>query len=308
MTSASNSSDWFQQIYQKVVILVQWIIFSDIYISVGAVAFAYTNMHLLGMQVKHHPYLLMIIAAATMFIYQFSRWVFFKKVTNELSKDKLYDWMQKNQILVKILMIVSVITGAFCALKVSKEVVFILLGLGVISFLYNLKVPVGKTVLTLRNMPFAKIFMIALVWSSMGVILPWVHHHGWQWEARVWELFALQFLYIFIITLPFDINDVRADKETGVKTIPIYIGIRKSKVLLSVLSVIYVILFSIWYVDFNKISIHEIVFLTGIIILIFSLLYKTIIRSNRAEKWQIMLWYDGSLILYYLIYIVSVKV
>ncbi len=306
MTKQLNQTGVIQNMYQKMLVFVQWIIFSNIYISLGAVAFAYVNMHLLGLQVKHHPYLLLIIGAATMFIYQFSRWVFFKKDPNELSKDKLYNWMQQNQIIVRILMISSVFTGAFCAFKVSIEVVLVLFGLGAISFLYNLKIPMGSTVLTLRNVPFAKIFMIALVWASMGVILPWVHHHGWQFEAGVWELFGLQFLFIFIITLPFDINDVEADMEVGVKTIPIYIGINKSKVLLTVLSVVYVILFSVWYIDFNKISIHDVFFLSGIIFLIFCLLYKTIIRSNRSEKWQIMLWYDGSLILYCLIYMLSV--
>lgn len=306
MTSASNSSDRLRQISQKIILLIQWIIFSDIYITLGAVAFAYVNASLLGIEPSSVWSLLILVAAATMFIYQFSRWTFFKDVPDNLSRDKLYYWMERNKPVVKFLMGLSVLSGCIALFYVRFEVFLVLVGLGIISFLYNINIPVGNTILTLRKIPFAKIFMIALVWASMAVILPWTVQFGWRWELHTFQLFLLQFLFIFIITLPFDINDIQVDKEVGVRTIPITLGVKKSKILLSVLSVLYSSFFFRWISVTNGMRLDMKLFTIGVTILIFCLLYKTIVRSRRAEKWQIMLWYDGSLILYFLIYIISV--
>lgn len=306
MTELLNQTGVIQKLYQKILVFVQWIIFSDIYITLGAVAFAYVNTKLLHTNQDVSLPLLILVGSATMFIYQFSRWTFFKDVPNDLSRDKLYYWMEKNRMVVMFLMGCSIVSGLVTAFFVRVEAIEAMFVLGTISFLYNINIPIGKgKVFTVRKIPFTKIFLIAFVWASMAVILPWIQEYGWKWDMRAFQLFLLQFLFIFIITLPFDINDIEVDKEVGVRTIPIALGAKKSKVLLTILSVLYTIFFTIWVVD-SSVVIHQVtVFLTGIMVLIFSLLYKTIVRSNRAEKWQIMLWYDGSLILYFLIYFLS---
>ena len=302
---SANTSP-LRKLYSILVRMVQWIIFSDIYITLGAVSFGYVNSRLLGLQTEHLTFLFLIVACATMFIYQFSRWTFFRDVPNDLSKDLLYYWMGKNHFVVNALMFLSILGGIICVFFVRIHVIFILMILGFISFLYNINIPIGKQkVLTLRKIPFAKIFMIALVWSSMAVILPWVEEKGLVWHLPTFNLFVLQFMFIFIITLPFDINDVEVDRVTGVKTIPISIGVSQAKFLLALLTFLYLILIWRWMEKNMQITIHLEIFCAGISILLSALLYKTIIRSHRAGKWQIMLWYDGSLILYFIIFVLS---
>ncbi|MCO5231841.1 MAG: UbiA family prenyltransferase [Chitinophagales bacterium] len=295
-----HTNHFFRLIIQKFENLAQWIIFSDIYITLGAIAFALSNTYFLGIDWKDVWIIYFLIGSATMFIYQFSRWTFFKKVQEELSKDKLYYWMDEHKYVVKLCLVLSVVVGGIATFKANIEGVVVLFCLGIISFLYNVNIPIGNKILTIRRIPFAKIFLIAIVWASMAVVLPWVEKYGWSWDMKMIQLFFIQFLFIFIITLPFDINDVEVDKEVGVNTIPILIGIKKSKILLTILTFVYLFVLFLWI---DKFFVRNLMFQLGISILLLALLYKTILRSKRAQKWEIMLWYDGSLIWYYLIYV-----
>lgn len=286
--------------------ILLWLIFSDVYITIGALAFAYVNASLLDISIQEIFPLLILIMSATMFIYQFSRWSFFKKVYHEESKDRLYYWMDQHRWSVKVLMLLSVVCGGISVFYINRLTFFTLVILGVISTVYNLKVPLGKgRIFHLRKISFAKIFTIALVWASMSVILPWIEMNGVGFNLKVLTLFALQFLFIFIITLPFDMNDITVDVKEGVTTIPIQIGIGQSKYLLAVLTYLYLGLLFYWLYYFDMLQNENIFFGLGIAVLMYALLQKTLNRSFRAEKWQIMLWYDGSLILYCLIYLLS---
>lgn len=80
----------------------------------------------------------------------------------------------------------------------------------------------------LRDIPLVKIFLIAGVWTYLSVFLP-------AWEAGVplttkWVSFAIErALFIFALTLPFDIRDIQLDRASGLLTFPTYLGIFKTK-------------------------------------------------------------------------------
>lgn len=76
--------------------------------------------------------------------------------------------------------------------------------------------PQGKPV---RNLPFLKIFLISLTWAIASVIIPW----SVRTEPAIpfpWLLFWGKFLFIFALTLPFDLRDRVTDREAGVRTLP----------------------------------------------------------------------------------------
>lgn len=93
-----------------------------------------------------------------------------------------------------------------------------------LSLLYVLPVWKGRR---LRDLPFIKIFLIALVWTmltSTGAAL----ELGLGRNSSVWLQFPERLLFLFAITLPFDIRDLDLDREMPVKTIPAYLGVRRS--------------------------------------------------------------------------------
>lgn len=82
--------------------------------------------------------------------------------------------------------------------------------------------------LRLRDLPFVKIFLIALAWSWITVALPAVEAGlSYAWPAHLMVLERAAF--IFAITLPFDIRDMKIDAYNGVKTLPSALGARASQ-------------------------------------------------------------------------------
>jgi 4-hydroxybenzoate polyprenyltransferase len=137
----------------------------------------------------------------------------------------------------------------------------------------------------------------------MAVIIPKVE---WmEWDALCWKdvgLFLLQFIFILVITLPFDINDCRIDQLTGVKTIPGWLGIRNTKTLALCLSVVYLAGFGYFLNVITHGMTHQQqwgIFIS-ISLLIIALNIRTLRDSSEVSKWKIMLWYDGSFFWYWL--------
>jgi 4-hydroxybenzoate polyprenyltransferase len=93
-----------------------------------------------------------------------------------------------------------------------------------LSLLYVLPVWKGRR---LRDFPFIKIFLIALVWTmltSTGAAV----ELGLGTHFSIWLQFPERLLFLFAITIPFDIRDLDLDREMPVKTLPAYLGIRQS--------------------------------------------------------------------------------
>jgi len=86
----------------------------------------------------------------------------------------------------------------------------------------------------LRQLPGAKLFHIALIWSLSTVGLPVIEARagGMAIDLRHAAYWAtLQFLFMLVNTLPFDIRDMRRDALYGLKTVPLLLGERRAKLL-----------------------------------------------------------------------------
>ena len=96
----------------------------------------------------------------------------------------------------------------------ARQVQVLLLLPGLLALLYALPLFRGKR---LRDLPYIKIFLIAGVWTWISVGLPAIElqHFG----TDTWLMMAERALFIFGITLPFDLRDQLADREAGVKTL-----------------------------------------------------------------------------------------
>ncbi len=81
----------------------------------------------------------------------------------------------------------------------------------------------------LRDFDYLKIFLVAIVWAFITVILPLVEHGKGTFSTTSILLLIERMLFVFAITLPFDIRDLKVDESIEVKTIPAMIGITKTK-------------------------------------------------------------------------------
>jgi len=287
--------------------LLKILIETNLFIAIAAVAFLWANIYLLGLN-RHHLLILSLqVFFSTWFIYQISRWIYFKKGQYTNENELVVQWFRKyprfNEFTIYFSGIIAIVLTFF----LKWETIVVLCFIGAISVLYPVPIlkPFGIST-RLRDFPFIKIFLIALVWSATSVILP-ATENGIHFQDRkdIYLVFVAQFIFILFITLPFDINDAKVDRTVNVKTIPAVLGTKFSKIICLILGLIYSFLMLYIFMIENWRVINAIYLSESTIILIWilSLLLQiyTFTQSEKAPKWMIKVVYDGSMIVYFLI-------
>ncbi len=225
-------------------------LYSNIYIALCALALLWSSQLMVTSRVVIVPYDGLIFFAS-LFIYGAHRLVGVHKL-KAYKVNERHEFIQKIEPLVIFLGSVGLIGAVFLFFGLSTMQQALLIIPGLISLAYI--IPFSRKGKRLRDFPFIKVFLIAFTWAWVTVIVP-------LWEIRsdgIWWLFFERFFFILAITLPFDIRDVVLDKSLRTKTIPLLIGIEKTKRLSFlmlgislVLGIIYLIGFSLQYAVVN---------------------------------------------------------
>ncbi|MFN8297401.1 MAG: UbiA family prenyltransferase [Chitinophagales bacterium] len=259
-------------------------------------------------------YLSAQIFFSTWFVYQISRWIYYKKGEYANKEELVVQWFEKYPTLNKITIYGSGILAIFFTIFLQPQTILILCIIGIVSVLYPIPILIPFGIKTrLRDFPFVKIFLIAFVWSATSVILPYTESFYYDNHPDLTRLvllmFLTQFIYILFITLPFDINDTETDKASNIKTIPSVFGVKSSKIITLILGIIYsfVILFMFMLVNWNHMPNKYLSDFTIVSIWLLLVLLQlfTFLKSDKISKWWIKIIYDGSMILYFLIIFVT---
>lgn len=133
----------------------------------------------------------------------------------------------------------------------------------------------------LRDITGLKIFLIAFVWTVVTVIFPALSD-GFHVEKNLIIEFIQRFIFVLVLTLPFDIRDARFDTyQLG--TIPQIIGIKRTRVL-GVILLCVVVLF-----EFVKtpLLLDQALILAGISILTAFFLMQSVVKQTQyyASFW-----------------------
>ena len=128
-----------------------------------------------------------------------------------------------------LLVILSVLGFAISVINAKYEVLLALAPIAGLTLLYSISLSTNKTRnLRLRQIPYVKIFLISIVWASVTILLPVIHSDKAYNSTHVLTMLIERFLFVFSITIPFDIRDMKADRKAGLKTIPLLIGEKRS--------------------------------------------------------------------------------
>ncbi len=95
---------------------------------------------------------------------------------------------------------------------------------------------------SLRTIPFVKILLISFCWTVATAYLPFILHEGLKSGTEIYFLSLERFLFIFAITIPFDIRDINQDRQNGLITIPGAIGIKRAMILSAVTLILYILI------------------------------------------------------------------
>jgi 4-hydroxybenzoate polyprenyltransferase len=101
-----------------------------------------------------------------------------------------------------------------------------------------------------------------------------------------------RFLFLFAITIPFDIRDMKADHATGLKTIPLQIGEAKSVQLSILILVVFLVGTVGRYFFLQQWGIASAYAISGLTTLVF-------LTNDRIRKWSLYHYgaLDGTLLL-----------
>ena len=269
---------------------LNFLVHNKILIALAAVALAIQTEIELGLSPAFQPFLL-IIFFATIFEYNLQPAIFV--ITNATNQDDKKQQRKKlTAQMVFFLLIPALIVIVTFFFFINKNSQWVLLMLGLFTLAYSIPlIQIKKKFYSLRDIPFLKIFLIAFVWSTSTVVLPALQTNLTLRSADLLLIFIQRFLFVFVITMPFDIRDLDKDKLSGIKTIPMLLGIKKATNLSVLCLIIFIVLCIAQYSDKKKFV------LAAMIISAFSTYLFMKLEKVKKSRYYHDFVLDGSLLL-----------
>lgn len=201
--------------------LLNLYIYSSLHIGLGAVAMSYLIYKEFQFSIDY-DYLIFLFSS-TVFLYCIHRIIGIQKMVSYENKGR---FLIINEYKSHILFygIASLIGCCVYVLKFDYNRWFLIIIPSIISILYALPVfPKGKR---LRDFGYIKIFLVAIIWAWTTVFIPLFENQD-NWTLT--SLLTLEkMLFIFSITIPFDLRDAQIDRDSNVKTLIHSIGVKNS--------------------------------------------------------------------------------
>lgn len=198
--------------YKKI---IQNLVFLNIWIAFGSVGVAVTT--LLYTKVELNYFFLGLVFFATLFGYNLQN-LSVKKVHKERSNQII--WIESNNKVIRFTTIIASVFSiifsyfslSFLTVLISSPFLFLVLFYR-INLLNKIK---------FRNIPGLKILIITICWTWSCCLLPQI-----LYSIEIdWILVSFIFMYLLLITIPFDIRDMEFDEK--IKTIPQIIGAKNA--------------------------------------------------------------------------------
>lgn len=260
---------------------LNFLVYSNIWIGIGAAAI--TWQYYLVEELTPNWFIISLAFFSTVLTYTFQRYV--KIINKTRSGGDRLEWMERNPITVKGIMLFSTAGCIHALFEVSLKSYWLLVITGILSLFYVVKLP-GNLGKNLRDIPSLKIFLIGFVWAVIGSFLPYLNLEEAKTEMP-WMLFVSNFIFVIAITIPFDIRDLHLDEDDK-RTIPQMVGEKKARLIGGILLLLNTVIFS--QLTSNS---HDLIFALSILVGLF-LIWKS--KSNAKDLYFSFV-IDGLLIL-----------
>ncbi len=263
---------------------IRFLVFSNIWVAFCVLGLTVSSEVLLGIA---NFKISQFVFFASLFTYNFQRIV----RINKGQQHKRKDWTYKNKNLIYLLMTIGSVMSFYWFIDFNINTQIAIVISGVLSILY----PFG-----IRKVPFSKIFVISLVWTISTMLLLVLENKIEISQNIILHLLS-RFLFVFAITIPFDIRDVKYD-QNNLKTIPIVFGVKKSVII----SLVSLLISEVIFVYLNiKHSLSLTIFIGIIPTYIFSI-YLIINSSNKESDFYFSFWVESLSIIFYLFLSLSI--
>lgn len=227
-------------------IILQYLIYSNVLVSASAGLLAFSCATQLGS--PHYMGIGFTVFFATLFIYNIQRILRLGEIKAKSSDRHL--WLENHVLFIKILAAMGLIGSIviyFAVLGWNIDFWFLAFS-AIIGVLYAMKIhPKTKA---LRDIPYVKIYLIALQWALVSVYWPYMRIASYADFPA--DLGLSIFFFILAATVPFDIRDLVYDGNHK-STIPQIFGEKGAKLIALIfmlLSAIFLYMFSSTAIEF----------------------------------------------------------
>ncbi len=205
-------------------------------IHVALAVSALTWLTLISFELDLDFNLILFVFFATITGYNFIKYFGLAKFHHR----SLAKWLK----IIQVFSAVAFILMCYFFLKLDAYLMLWIGGLALVTFLYAVPILPKKYFLdeqqNLRQIGGLKVYIIALVWSLVTVLLP-VLNEEMKFDTSIWLSLIQRFCFVIVLMLPFEIRDLNYD-SLKLSTIPQKIGIKKTKTLGVLVLIVFLIL------------------------------------------------------------------
>ncbi len=264
-------------------------LYNNFHIAFGSVFFC-LETYLIFDLLPRSNYLLLLFFG-TLIIYSLHRYIGLKGKIDIPTKRVIK--IKKFKPLSYSLLIISITTCLYVSFSLDLKTLLLLCTPVILSLLYVFPFLRGKK--RLRDLPYIKVFLIAIVWTLLCFIIP---RQGMTYTDTI--LIIERILFMLAITLPFDIRDIKVDSRNGVKTIATEFGEKRTVHLALISLLIGFIILALFYF----LSLKPIYFLLRYTFVYLITGYLIFISNSNKQDYHFTGFLDGTLILRGLVFLI----
>jgi 4-hydroxybenzoate polyprenyltransferase len=207
--------------------VVECIVHSSMFVGFVGIAMVFTTSLLLNLPIS--PYLLLILFLISFSVYNINRKTDIKedKISHPLRAMFIEAYYNHIKIIAVLCYATALLLGFLRSFLVGMFILVPLLFVG----LYSLRWIPKSSASRLKEIFIVKNFTVAFAWALAVTSLPLVYFESGISIAVVF-IFLFIFLKVFGNTVTFDVRDIKGDVVHKIRTVPIKLGIEKTKRLL----------------------------------------------------------------------------
>jgi len=251
---------------------------SSIHVALAVYSLSYIT--LIQFNIPYDENVLYFIFYATITGYNFVKFFGLAKFHHR----SLANWLK----VIQVFSLVCFVLMCFYAYNLQSKTLYYILGLGVVTFFYAIPFLPKELFMdskqNLRTIGGLKVYIIALVWAGVTVILPLVNNDiALNFDAIV--IVIQRYLFVIVLVLPFDIRDMQYD-SLKLSTIPQRIGVKNTKFVGILLLIVF------FFLEFLK---DELIAnqITSLLIITFVTMLFIVFSKEERGKYYSAFWVEG---------------
>jgi len=215
--------------------LGEFVLFSSIFIAICAVSLCIETNLLLQLPLNTFSFYCFVFGAT---LVQYNLHYLVK--TTAVENSQRLAWSSKNKIIHRVLLFTGVALILFSFLSFRLHHFIILAILATVAFLYSFPVLPFFKKKRIKDYGFLKIITLALLWTLVTV---WFPVNNFLFEKNIFVfVFFKRFVFMFMLCLLFDIRDIEIDRQENITTLAVFLGKKKSYLLVYNFLIFFVIL------------------------------------------------------------------